>query len=184
MANEGWGAGFNAMEDDGSSLAESIVQYAERATTAESKVSDLEGRLAALELAASAMTAPAQQYFAPQTAYNMQPAAQMPPQNVNIPPNWQTQQTGGYKRGGRGYAGGNQRRRTNNYEGGRGGRGQNSGRGKAPQQKYINTLKSHINLLYCYSCGYDVDYDGYHCPPACQKMHHLPQVSRDDAHEW
>ena len=33
---------YQAVEDDRSSLAQSIVQYAERATTAEAQVSDLE----------------------------------------------------------------------------------------------------------------------------------------------
>ena len=51
------------VEDDASSLAESIVQYAERATTAEGKVSNLESRLAALEMGLP--KAP------PQTAYYM-----------------------------------------------------------------------------------------------------------------
>ena len=33
---------YNAVEDDGSLMAQSIVQHAERATTAEAQVSDLE----------------------------------------------------------------------------------------------------------------------------------------------
>ena len=52
MGQEGYvtGGAYNAIEDDGSSLAESIVQYAERDTQAEGKVNELEGRLAALEM--------------------------------------------------------------------------------------------------------------------------------------
>ena len=43
MGQEGYGnaSAYQAVEDDGSSLAQSIVQYAERATTAEAQVSDL-----------------------------------------------------------------------------------------------------------------------------------------------
>ena len=52
MGQEGYGnaGAYQAVEDDGSSLAQSIVQYAKRATTAEAQVSDLESRLAALEM--------------------------------------------------------------------------------------------------------------------------------------
>ena len=52
MGQEGYvtGGAYNAIEDDGSSLAESVVQYRERATTAERKVAELESRLAALEM--------------------------------------------------------------------------------------------------------------------------------------
>ena len=44
MGQEGYrtGGAYNAVEEDGSSLAESIVQYAERASTVEAQVSDLE----------------------------------------------------------------------------------------------------------------------------------------------
>ena len=52
MGQEGYGTGgaYSVIDDDGSSLAESIVQYAERATQAEGKVNELESRLAALEM--------------------------------------------------------------------------------------------------------------------------------------
>ena len=60
VANDGWGTGFNAIEDDGPSLVESTVQYAERVMAAEGKVSNLKGRLAALEMVASAMPVPLQ----------------------------------------------------------------------------------------------------------------------------
>ena len=42
MAMEGYGAGFQAIDDDGSSLAESIIQYAERANESDHKVSGIE----------------------------------------------------------------------------------------------------------------------------------------------
>ena len=72
MASEGYGGGdaYNAMDqEDASSFAGSIVQYAERASAAEGKVSDLESRLAALEMVGPPQSA----YGMPQTAYNMQP---------------------------------------------------------------------------------------------------------------
>ena len=52
MGQEGYGTGgaYSAIDDDGSSLEESIVQYAERATQAEGKANKLESRLAALEM--------------------------------------------------------------------------------------------------------------------------------------
>ena len=72
MVQEGYGTGgaYNAIEDDGSSLAEIIIQNAERATTAEGKVSDLESRLAALEMG-SQQPPPQVGYYAPHTAYGM-----------------------------------------------------------------------------------------------------------------
>ena len=50
MCQEGCGTGgaYNVIEDYGSSLAHSIVQYAERSTQAEGKVNELESRLAEL----------------------------------------------------------------------------------------------------------------------------------------
>jgi hypothetical protein len=54
ISQEGWGTAFNAIgthqDDDGNSLTDSIVKYAERATAAESKVSELECRLSNLEM--------------------------------------------------------------------------------------------------------------------------------------
>ena len=52
MGQEGYrtGIAYNAVEDDGLSLAETIVKYAERVSTAEAQVSDLESRLTALEM--------------------------------------------------------------------------------------------------------------------------------------
>ena len=100
MGQEGYGTGgaYNAIEDDGSSLAESIVQYVERATTAEGKVSELESRLAALEM--GSQQPPTQMgYYAPQTEYGMIPGAPPPPTTINVPPTYHHQQpqTGGRK---------------------------------------------------------------------------------------
>ena len=80
MGQEGYGnaGAYQAVEDDGSSLAQSIVQYAERATTAEAQVSDLEIRLAALEMV-NQHPPPHMGYFAPQTAYGMMPGGPPPP---------------------------------------------------------------------------------------------------------
>ena len=44
------GGAYSVIDDYGSSLSESIVQYAERATKEEGKVNELERRVAALEM--------------------------------------------------------------------------------------------------------------------------------------
>ena len=84
------------MEDDGSSLAQSIFQYTERATTAEAQVSDLESRLAALEMGNQHLP-PQMRYYAPQTAYGMMPGEPPPPTTINVPLTYHNthQQTGG-----------------------------------------------------------------------------------------
>lgn len=87
---EGYGAAYNAMDgDENSSLAESIVQYAERATMAESKVSALEERLATLEIQ-QGMAQQQVAYFAPGMAgeyayFTPQPATFVPPPAVQYP---------------------------------------------------------------------------------------------------
>ena len=52
LGQEGYGTSFNATEGttDNSSITESIVRYAERATAAEGKVQALEDRLNQMEL--------------------------------------------------------------------------------------------------------------------------------------
>ena len=116
------GGSYNAIENDGSSLAESIVQYAERSTTAEGKVAELESRLAALEMG-SQQPPPQMGYYAPQTAYGMMPGASPPPTIINVPPAYHHQQpqTGGGKRNYNDNNRGGQRRRPNNYCGSRNG---------------------------------------------------------------
>ena len=88
MGQEGYGNGgaYNAVEDNGSPLAQSILLYAERATTAEAQVSDLESRLASLEMG-SQHPPPQMGYYAPQTAYGMIPVAPPPPTTINVSPN-------------------------------------------------------------------------------------------------
>ena len=78
ISQEGWGGAYNAIgpnEDDANSLTESIVKYAERATLAESKVSDLESRLSMLEMSGQQTNAA---YFTPQAPTFQH---QAPPQN-------------------------------------------------------------------------------------------------------
>jgi hypothetical protein len=89
MSQEGWGAAYNAIgtnDDDKNSFAESTVSYAERATAAKSKVSELESRLSVLEhgVQPHATEPPANvAYFTPQAPTFHYPA---PPATVMIPP--------------------------------------------------------------------------------------------------
>jgi len=53
-------------------------------------------------------------------------------------------------------------------------------KGRGAQPPFSNRLKEHDNLLYCFSCGYDVDHNGYQCQN--QKDGHIPNVPRDQAH--
>ena len=153
MGQEGYGTGgaYNAIEDDGSSLAESIVQYAERATTTEGKVAKLESRLAALEMG-SQQPPPQMGYYAPQTAYVMMPGAHPTPTKINVPPTYhhKQQQTGGGKRNYNNNNRGGQRRRPNNYRGNRNGGGDRGDRRNAnnAQKAYSNLFKQNMNLLY------------------------------------
>ena len=189
MGQEGYGTGgaYNAIDDDGSSLAESIVQYAERATTAEGKVAELESHLAALEMG-SQQPPPQIGYYAPHTAYSMMPGAPPPLTTINVPPTYHHQQpqTWGGKRNYNDNNRGGQRRRPNNYRGNRNGGGGRGDRRNAnnTQKAYSNSLKQNVSLLYYFSCGYDVDHGGYNCRPNCQKQVHLPHVKRDDTHMY
>ena len=119
MGQEGYGnaGAYQAVEDDGSLLAQSIVQYVERATTAEAQVLDLESRLAALEMV-NQHPPPQMGYFAPQTAYGMMPGGPPPPATINVPPTYHNthQQTGG-KRNYTDNDQGGQRIRPNSYRG-------------------------------------------------------------------
>ena len=144
-------------------LAQSIVQYAERATTAEAQVLDLESRLEALEMA-NQTPPPHMGYFAPQTAYGMMPVGPPPPATINVPPTYHNthQQTGGK----RNYADNDrsgQRRRPNSYRGNRNGGGDRRDQRNTnnTQKAFSNAIKHNLNLLYCFLCGYDVDHDGY-----------------------
>jgi hypothetical protein len=92
LSQEGWGGAYNAIgtnDDDANSLTESIVKYAERATLAESKVSDLESCLSMLEMGGQTYTPPVNAaYFTPQAATFQHPA---PPATIMVPPQPQMQ---------------------------------------------------------------------------------------------
>ena len=47
---------------------------------------------------------------------------------------------------------------------------------------YSNTMKQNNNLSYCYSCGYDVDYNRWKCHPSNRKRAYLTNFSREEAH--
>jgi hypothetical protein len=245
ISQEGWGAAYNAIgpsDDDANSLTESIVKYAERATLAESKVSDLESRLSMLEMGGQPYPPPTNAaYFTPQAATFQHPA---PPATIMVPPQqapmmqmqpqqqqqWpgqspQQQQHGGTgsqqrrkkrRNNGNGYGGyagspfgtspnlahpqpgaygtnghypnqgnrgmpGNQRQygqqpRASNQHGQTQGR-QGERNNGVP---YSNAVKQHMNLCYCFSCGYDVDHQGFQCP--APRSDHIPTVKREDAH--
>ena len=48
------------------------------------------------------------------------------------------------------------------------------------RQPYSNTRKVNLDLIYCYSYGYDVDHAGCQCQ--YKKTTHIPNVPRDEAH--
>ena len=50
------------------------------------------------------------------------------------------------------------------------------------KRKNPNKIKTFANLFYCYSCVYNVDHDGEHCP--LPKKHHFTNVSHNKAHEY
>ena len=87
MGQEGYGTGgaYSAIDDNVSSLAESIVYYEDRATQAEVKVNELESRLAALEMGPPP-TQTQTGYYAPQMAYGMMLGGHPPPTSVQITP--------------------------------------------------------------------------------------------------
>jgi len=59
----------------------------------------------------------------------------------------------------------------------------NGSNAKGPAQPtHTNGWKTFQNLMYCFSCGYDVDHDGFNCPLECRKEGHIPNVPRDQAH--
>jgi hypothetical protein len=45
---------------------------------------------------------------------------------------------------------------------------------------YSNAIKQHMDLCYCFSCGYDVDHQGFQCPDP--RTNHIPTVKRKAAH--
>jgi len=212
FGQEGYGAAYHTMEaDDTDSLTESIVQYAERATMAESKVSALEERLSALE--SGATQPPQMAFYAPSypqypheyAHFAPQQATFQPPPSVQVPPQQQMPTFQPNKRNKRDYQGNSmpgpqfggspnvhippqQWNAPQQWQGGGGRGGGGRGRGgrgnrNANNQNapYSNTQKRFLNLFYCFTCGYDVDHEGHQCPYGIQG-HHMPQVKRGEAH--
>jgi hypothetical protein len=192
--------------DDTSSLAESVVRFAERASEAELKVGALEERLSAME---TSMEIQRQQdiheanrlarvrhtgFFAPltqQTPQYLDIPGQGPIQGPFFDPHGrQDARTSAYGRKKRREAeddpailsrhrhppippGATPDLWTNC-------RIPNPGGHRCVPPPFSNAVKRHNNLLYCYSCGYDVDHDGYGCTNP--KVHHVPSVTRAMAH--
>jgi hypothetical protein len=232
LSQEGYGTAYNAIgpnDDDTNSLTESIVKYAERASLAESKVSDLESRLSLLELGGQQNMPPANAaYFTPQAPTFQHHA---PPATINVPPpvtmptphqQWPQQATQYQHPHGSGSQHRRKKRRNNGGDNGDGygnnpydmrnpqtqppptgygnhGNPQRHNNGhnyRQPQQHgpqpgrqpggrangipYSNAVKQHLNLCYCFSCGYDVDHQGFQCQDP--RNNHIPAVKREDAH--
>ena len=112
-------------------------------------------------------------YYATQMAYGMMPGGHPPLASIQIPPDYQQpqQKSNGGKRNNNENNRGGQRRCPNNYQGGgRGGGYRGDHRNTNNTKKaYSNALKQHMNLLCCFSCGYDVDHDENNFPPSCKK---------------
>ena len=125
-----------------------------QATMAEAQVSDLESRLAALEMV-NQHPPPHMGYFSPQTAYSMMPGGPPPPSTINVPPTYHNthQQTVG-KRNYTDNDRGGQRRRPNSYRGNRNGGGDRRDQRNAnnTQKAFSKAIKHNMNLLYCFSC--------------------------------
>ena len=160
------------------------MQYAERATQAEGKVNELESRLAVLEMGPPPNTttnwiiSPTNGicHDARRTSHTY-----LHPDSASIP-TAETKKNGG-KRNNNDYNRGGQRRLTKKYQGGGRGGGYRGDHHNAnnTQKAYFNAINQNNNLLYCFSCGYDVDHDGSKSPPLCQKQIHLPNVKCDEA---
>ena len=58
--------------------------------------------------------------------------------------------------------------------------GQHPGQRHNQQQPFGNKNKEHHNLMYCFTCRYDVDHAGFQCQ--CAKEGHIPNVTRNQAH--
>ena len=188
VAQEGWGGAFNAVqeqagEDDNVSLLESITQYAERATAAESDVSTLKSEMGELRAQMAAMMMgglPPNQgaFFVPQG----------PPQAVNVPNNPHKKRKSPQAAAGAPPAPMDQARGWSQWNPQQGHQPWQSQPQWRPQQQtqqrvnppYSNTQKEFQNLYYCFTHGYDVDHPGHLCQHA--KAGHIPNIPRDEAH--
>ena len=171
-------------DDDGSSLTVSVVEFAEKASHTDTRVSDLEARLAAFEMGAKGQQ---QQQYGPipvQAIYYMLEYSYMAPQQPPPPTNIQFNDTGMGKKQKQSHDGGNftpQQQTIPNQQfpqqqGGWSNNGYQPCRGgnKANNAPYSNTIKTNMNLWYCFSCGCDVDHNGFQCP--ARKTNHIDNV--------
>ena len=200
-------------DDSIATLNVEYANYAAKQSHTDSTVSGLSEQTALLaqqlaqmqaQLQAMMMNPPQQQqqaaYFAPQPAILQWPPAQ---QQQQVPTQiWQQQQGGDVGSQSRKHK---KRKGTNpnftytyNQQGG--GQPTNqmqwgatnqgwSGRQQQPQvgangrPTHTNKKKFHNNLLYCFTCGYDVDHPGNQCPKGHMNRHgHQPNVPREMAH--
>ena len=192
LGQEGYGGAFMGTEgtpdDDGSSLAASVVEYVEKASLTDTRVSELEARLAAFEMGTIGQQQSQYSPIPSQAMYYMPEHSFMAPQQPPPPTNIQF----GGKRQKRTHDGGTfpppqqptpmqqypqqqQGRWTNN------GRAPRKGGNRQNNAPYSNTIKRHMNLWYCFSCGCDVDHNGFQCP--ARKPNHIENVRREDAHK-
>ena len=212
LGQEGYRGAYMETEeqdDDGSSLAASVVEYAEKASRTDTRVSDLEARLAAFEMSTHGQQQPPPMYgpMPPQSMYYTPEVNYMAPQQpMGGPPGAINFNGAGFgkkqKRSHDGGQGGNyvpqqqtmaanppqqgntqfpQQQGGWNNTGRPQGRGGGRGGGTAGRNAYSNTTKRFLNLWYCFSCGCDVDHDGFNCP--AKKPNHIDNVRRDDAHK-
>ena len=204
IGEQGYGTAYNATHEDGSvgddsagSVMKTITTWAERASASEAEVTALRGELQSLQPNFAAMMSGQQQAAnvaqqqPPTTihvakkrksprdgSYLAQQQQQQPP-NVNQAMGWQQPRTMGQSYGQAQWNFAPQPQRTTVYnQAGQQNQGLRDQNNNAPP--FSNRLKQHDNLLYCYSCGYDVDHTGYQCPR--QKPGHLPHVQRNQAH--
>jgi hypothetical protein len=84
----------NSLDDDRSSLAASVVKFAEKASNTDSHVSELKARLDAFKMGTKGT--PVQQYavMPPQAMYYMPKYSYMPPQQMQPPNNIQFNRVG------------------------------------------------------------------------------------------
>lgn len=193
-------------EEEDSSLLASITTYAEHATAAEGEVSAMKGQLVGIQAQMAALMMNPTPHCTMAPPYVPQPpmipvqmammGTQAVPPSIAIPAH--QQQPGGRKKCKTPNANGPQQQQwaPPQQQGGAqpqmwqqqqwtqpcnpwqqaGGKNTNN----LPNAPYSNTQKHFPNLKYCYSCGYDVDHDGYNCPD--EKRGHIPNVHRDQVH--
>jgi hypothetical protein len=180
LGQEGYGGAFLGTEgtpdDNGSSLAASVVEYVEKASHTNTRVSELEARLAAFEMSTKGQHPQTYgpilsqaMYYMPEYSYTAQ---RQPPPPTNI-------QFARKKQKRTGHFTPQQQMPNQQYpvqQGGWANNGRQPRRGgtKANNAPYSNTIKRHMNLWYCFSCGCNVDHNGFNCP--AHKPNHVKNV--------